>query len=143
MREGAIVAVVDPEVPTVRSYAVHLLFHFLAAVCGTAFGVAGVRWWFERDDHNALNLTIGALAMGVIVLLIHALYIAAEPPRRRPAPPRGQPHPLSQPRLDPVERRNPTRPDLEPIFPPPAPEQADQETKTSALDALREHTRQR
>ncbi|MFC7344424.1 hypothetical protein [Saccharopolyspora griseoalba] len=126
-----------------RSYAVHLLFHFLAAVCGAAFGVAGVLWWFERDDHNALYLAVGALVMGVIVLLIQALYIAAEPPERRPAPPRAQPHPLSQPRVEPVARRNPTRPDLEPVLPPAEPEQVDQETKTTALDALEEHTRQR
>ena len=126
-----------------RSYAVHLLFHFLAAVCGAAFGVAGALWWFDRNDYNALYLAVGALVLGVLVLLIQALYIAAEQPRRAPNPPPAQPHPLSQPRMQPVEHRNPTRPDLRPITPQADPARADQETKTSALDALEEHTRQR
>lgn len=130
-----------------RGYAVHLLFHVLAAVCGAASGVAAVLWWFDRDNYNALYLAVGALVMGVVVLLIQALYITAESPVRGPAPTRqvrqAGPHPLSQPGMPAVERRNPTRPEMEPVSPQPDPEQFDQETKTPALEALQEHSRKR
>ncbi|GAA2346606.1 hypothetical protein GCM10009854_24430 [Saccharopolyspora halophila] len=126
-----------------RGYAVHLLFHALAVVCGAAFGVAAVLWWFDRENYNALYLAVGALVMGVAVLLIQALYIATEPSaRRRPRQvQRAEPHPLSQPGMQSVDRRNPTRPEMEPVSPQPHPEQFDQETKTPALEALEEHSR--
>lgn len=125
-----------------RGYSVHLLFHLLAIVAGVACGVAGALWWFD-GDRNALYLAATALAVGIVVLLLQGFYIRASQPRpvpRRPMPPA----PPSHPRFQPVaERREPTRPDLEPVAPPEADaESVDQETKTSALDALDEHTKQ-
>ncbi|MDI2032836.1 hypothetical protein QFW96_29740 [Saccharopolyspora sp. TS4A08] len=126
-----------------RGYPVHLLFHLLAIVAGIACGVAGALWWFN-GDRNALYLAATALIVGIIVLLLQVFYIiASEPPPRprRPMPPA----PPSQPRFHPVsehrvsEQRDPTRPDLEPVAPPES-ESVDQETKTSALNALDEHT---
>ncbi|PKW19215.1 hypothetical protein [Saccharopolyspora spinosa] len=144
-----------------RAYAVHLLFHLLAIAAGAGCGVAGWLWWFGGDP-NSLWLAIGALVVGIIVLVLEALYIRAEQP---PAPPRSQPRPQqppprSQPRpqqpssrsrpkpQQPQRPRERTRPDLKPVAAPssdtllqPSPNASkaiDQETKTSALDALGE-----
>ncbi|QIZ33951.1 hypothetical protein [Saccharopolyspora sp. ASAGF58] len=122
-----------------RGYAVHLLFHLLAIAAGAACGVAGWLWWFGGDP-SSLWLAIGALVVGIIVLVLEALYIRAEQP---PAPPRSRPRPQQ-----PQRPRERTRPDLEPVAAPssdtllqPSPDAGkaiDQETKTSALDALNE-----
>lgn len=122
-----------------RGYAVHLLFHLLAIAAGAACGVAGWLWWFGGDP-SGLWLAIGALTVGIIVLVLEALYIRAEQPS---APPRSRPRPQQ-----PQRRRERTRPDIEPVAAPssdtllqpsPDPSKAiDQETKTSALDALDE-----
>lgn len=125
-----------------RGYPVHLLFHLLAVVAGIACGVGGGLWWFH-DDRNALYLAVTALIVGIIVLLLQGLYIStSQPPRREPRRPM-PPAPPSHPRFQPVaERREPTRPDLEPVAPPEAQaDSVDQETKTSAIDALNEHTK--
>ncbi|SFS32192.1 hypothetical protein [Saccharopolyspora flava] len=136
-----------------RGYPVHLLFHLLAIVAGAACGVAGALWWFS-GERNALYLSAAALIVGIIVLLLQVFYIiASEPPPapRRPMPPAPPSHPrfrpvaghgladhqVSGPRAS--EQRDPTRPDLEPV-PPPEAEAVDQETRTSALNALDEHT---
>ncbi len=125
-----------------RGYPVHLLFHLLAIVAGIAVGVGGALWWLG-NDRNALYLAVTALIVGIIVLLLQGFYISvSQPPRpapRRPMPPA----PPSHPRFQPVaERRDPTRPDLEPVAPPEAESgSVDQETKTSAIDALNEHTK--
>ncbi|RRO18330.1 hypothetical protein EIL87_08885 [Saccharopolyspora rhizosphaerae] len=125
-----------------RQYPVHLLFHLLAIIAGAACGVAGALWWLD-GDRNALHLASAALAVGVIVLLLQGFYISANQPRpvrRRPLPPA----PPSHPRFQPVaERRNPTRPDLEPVAPPEVDSATvDQDTKSAAFDALNEHTKQ-
>lgn len=125
-----------------RGYPVHLLFHLLAIVAGIACGVAGALWWLG-GDRNALYLAVTALAVGIVVLMLQGFYISASLPRpvpRRPMPPA----PPSHPRFQPVtERREPTRPDLEPVAAPEVnPDAVDQETKTSAIDALNEHTKQ-
>ncbi|MGW3470470.1 hypothetical protein ACWDKQ_18875 [Saccharopolyspora sp. NPDC000995] len=122
-----------------KGYAVHLLFHLLAIAAGGAGGVAGWLWWFGGDP-SSLWLAIGALVVGIIVLVLEALYIRAEQP---PAPPRSRPGPQR-----PQRPRERTRPDLKPVAAPssgtvlqPYPDAGkavDQETKTSALDALNE-----
>ncbi|MEV0699269.1 hypothetical protein AB0I53_15300 [Saccharopolyspora sp. NPDC050389] len=129
-----------------RRYTVHLLFHLLAIAAGAACGIAGGLWWFG-DDPSSLWLAVGALAVGVIVLILESLYISADQPSP-PSPPRPPRPPLeSRPRI-PVPPREHTRPDLEPVAAPPsdtllqpsmdAGRSVDQETKTSAIDALDE-----
>lgn len=122
-----------------RGYAVHLLFHLLAIAAGAGCGAAGALWWFGGEP-TGLWLAVGALMIGIIVLVLEGLYISASQPPRAPAPP-----PESRPRIPVPQRpRERTRPDLEPVAAPsetvlqPAPEgtPVDQETKTSALDAL-------
>jgi hypothetical protein len=139
----------------VRGYAVHLLFHLLAIAAGAACGIAGGLWWFGGDP-NALWLAIGALVVGVIVLILQSLYISADQPPARPAAqpaarPTGPPTPPPQSRPSmqlPPQRRERTRPDLEPVATPPQDTKlqpsmdiskaVDQETKASAAEALKE-----
>ncbi|MEV0086107.1 hypothetical protein [Saccharopolyspora sp. NPDC050642] len=126
-----------------RGYTVHLLFHLLAIAAGAACGIAGGLWWFGGDP-SGLWLGIGALAVGVIVLILESLYISADQPAAPPRQP-SRPPLESRPRI-PLPPRERTRPDLEPVAAPPsdtllqpsmdAAKSVDQETKTSALDAL-------
>ncbi|MER6988385.1 hypothetical protein ABT337_01055 [Saccharopolyspora hirsuta] len=122
-----------------RGYAVHLLFHLLAIAAGAGCGAAGALWWFGGEP-TGLWLAIGALMIGIIVLVLEGLYISASQPAPPPAPPT-----QSQPRMPvPQRQRGGTRPDLGPVAAPSdtllqaAPDggSADQETKTSAIDAL-------
>ena len=46
-----------------KGYAVHLLFHLLAIVCGAAVGIAGALWWF-RGSAPALWAGVAALVLG-------------------------------------------------------------------------------
>ncbi|MER5394059.1 hypothetical protein [Saccharopolyspora sp. NPDC002686] len=130
-----------------RGYAVHLLFHLLAMAAGAGCGAAVALWWYGGEP-TGLWLALGALMIGIIVLVLEWLYISAnqpEPPAppQQTYPPRTYP-PQSRPRMQAPQRPR-TRPDLEPVAAPsetllqPAPESTsvDQETKTSATDALR------
>lgn len=86
----------------VRGYAVHLLFHLLAAVVGGACGVAAGLWWYAGNPAG-LWLFLSALVVGLVVLVLQALYIAvAEPPD-------------SVPRQRERALLTSTRPDLEPV----------------------------
>lgn len=73
-----------------KGYAVHLLFHLLAIVCGAAVGIAGALWWF-RGSAPALWAGVAALVLGVVVLIVEWRAITAAAPREpAPAPrPRG------------------------------------------------------
>ncbi|MCI2419966.1 hypothetical protein MOQ72_21190 [Saccharopolyspora sp. K220] len=126
-----------------RGYTVHLLFHLLAMAAGAACGVAGGLWWFGGDP-TGLWLAIGALVVGIIVLILENLYISASQPPPYPPPPA-----VSHPRIPmpPQRPRERTRPDLEPAAPPPetllqpsmdVSKAVDQETKTAAAEALDE-----
>jgi hypothetical protein len=122
----------------VRRYTVHLLFHLLAIAAGAACGIAGGLWWFGNDA-NGLWLAIGALVVGIIVLVLESLYISADQQLDRPAAP-----PQSGIPMPPQHPRERTRPDLDPAADTllqPSKDVAkavDQETKTSAVDALNE-----
>ncbi|MGP4019869.1 hypothetical protein [Saccharopolyspora sp. 5N708] len=126
-----------------RGYTVHLLFHLLAMAAGAACGVAGALWWFGGFP-TGLWLAIGALMVGIIVLILEGLYITASQPLPYPPPP-----PVSRPRIPtpPQRPRERTRPDLEPAAPQPetllqpvadTSRAVDQETKTTAAEALDE-----
>nr|WP_246330930.1 hypothetical protein [Saccharopolyspora hordei] len=112
------------------------MFHLLAIAAGAGCGAAGGLWWFGGEP-TGLWLALGALMIGIIVLVLEGLYISASQPPPPPAVP-----PQSRPRLPRPRER--TRPDLEPVAVPsqtllqPAPDRSavDQETKTSAADAL-------
>ena len=95
----------------VRGYAVHLLFHLLAAVAGCACGVAAGLWWFAGNPAG-LWLFLSALVVGGVVLVLQALYITVTDP------------PESRPRQRERALLTSTRPDLEPVAAdPPAPTQ--------------------
>lgn len=88
----------------VRGYAVHLLFHLLAAVAGCACGVAAGLWWFASNPAG-LWLFLSALAVGGVVLVLQALCITVADPR--------DPRPRQRERA----LLTSTRPDLEPVAP--------------------------
>lgn len=128
-----------------RGYTVHLLFHLLAIVVGSACGVAAGLWWFGGNPAG-LWLCLSALVVGVVVLVLQTLYIGVSEPPSRQAPSRQAAKQRHQPSPDahPALRTN-TRPDLEPVRPnQPEPtssddSQTDEETKRSATAALNEH----
>lgn len=68
-----------------KGYAVHLLFHLLAIVCGAAAGIAGAMWWF-RGVEPALWAGVAALALGVVVLVVEwrTINAAVVPDEPRP-----------------------------------------------------------
>ncbi|MCA1225418.1 hypothetical protein [Saccharopolyspora sp. 6M] len=69
-----------------KGYAVHLLFHALAVLCGAALGIAGTLWWVGGAP-PVLWAALAALVLGVVVLVVQGRQLAAEPrPARRPAP---------------------------------------------------------
>lgn len=121
-----------------KGYTVHLLFHLVAIVIGGAAGLAASLWWF-RGDPGGLWLAIGALLVGVVVLVLQLLYISRDEPPPVPAhDPEDDDWARSQ--SEPVSS---TRDDLEPVpedeAPPAPPSRSDEETKKSARAALNEH----
>ncbi len=121
-----------------KGYTVHLLFHLVAIVIGGAAGLAASLWWF-RGDPAGLWLSIGALLVGVVVLVLQLVYINRSQP---PVHALEDEH-RDESRSEPVSS---TREDLEPVpeseVPPEQqapPSRTDEETKKSATAALNEH----
>ncbi|GAA4857263.1 hypothetical protein [Saccharopolyspora rosea] len=118
-----------------RGYTVHLLFHLLAMVAGAGCGVAAGLWWFDHVPWGVWAAA-GALAIGIVVLVLQGLYISAsQPPPRRPV------HGASRADLPAPPRRGGTRPDLPSatlVQKPARRTSVDQETRTAAADALDE-----
>lgn len=81
-----------------KGYAVHLLFHALTLLCGTAMGVAGTLWW-STGVVPAGWAALAALLLGIAVLVLQWRHISASAPRR------------DAHRTNPA-RRSDTRPDL-------------------------------
>ncbi len=150
-----------------QGYTVHLLFHLLAIAVGAACGAAAGLWWFAGNA-AAFWLTLAALVMSFVVLVLHTLYLVASPPTAsRPAPrtrsardsdirghnthaARARAHPAVSGRSATPRHatgaHGGTRPDLNPVEPPVSDSvdqqrsaAADEETKTSATEALNTH----
>ena len=64
-----------------KGYAVHLLCHLLAIICGAAAGIAGALWWF-LDSAPGLWAAVAALVLGVLVLVMQWSVIRAAEPER-------------------------------------------------------------
>ncbi|GAB3280365.1 hypothetical protein [Parasphingorhabdus pacifica] len=80
-----------------RGYSIHLFFHLLAALLGGAAGVAAGLWWVGEAPAG-LWLAIGALLVGLLVLVVESLYLPTEPgsARRPPSSRRRQESPSRQ-----------------------------------------------
>lgn len=141
-----------------KGYGVHLLFHVLALAVGAGMGVAGALWWLDHTN-TALWLALAAVVGGVLLLTMQAFYIAAsEPappprpvaPRRRPAPTPPTPSstrapaaPTTAPRPRPVDTSNAhTAIQSEPIVKPDPEEEPNEEPRSPAMEALKEHQQQ-
>lgn len=85
----------------VHGYGVHLLFHVLAVLLGTAIGVAAAMWW-TAPTVLGLVVTAAAIVLGVVLLLLQNSVLRAPqlPPRPDSYPSPEQP------------RRGGTRPEL-------------------------------
>lgn len=114
-----------------RGYGVHLLFHVLALAVGAGIGVAGAIW---RQDHDntALWLGLAAVVAALLLLTMQGFYIAGSGPAPPPRPVRG-----AAPRSQRIEtRRGDTT--VQP-YPMAAPADLDQETRSPAMEALKQH----
>lgn len=116
-----------------KGYGVHLLFHLLALMVGAACGAIAGMWWFGHDE-AVRWLALAALVAGILVLTLHGFYIAGsattwdEVPQARP-----------RPSVRPSQRHDGgTRIQAEPFG---GRGRADQDTRTSATEALRERRR--
>jgi hypothetical protein len=120
----------------VKGYTVHLLFHLLAMVVGGVLGAAAGLWWFA---HNAMAMwaALGALVVGIMLLVLQGLYIAGAGPtgtdapasdwgRSRMQPPAGGARPVQPQRGDTSVQPTPFGPQGH----------VDQDTRTAATDAL-------
>lgn len=129
-----------------KRYTVHLLFHLLALVVGFATGTTAGLWWFG-NDMLAFWLAVGALAIGVLVLVLQAVYIAGSP-----APPTTRaerarfPGARRQRTGGTLPEMNPVRPELAPRTPTlvqPAESNmrnpSDEDTRTNATEALSQY----
>lgn len=61
-----------------RGYSIHLFFHLLAALLGGAAGVAAGLWWVGEAPLGRW-LAIGALLVGILVIVVESLYLPTEP----------------------------------------------------------------
>ena len=62
-----------------NGYGVHLLFHLVAIVIGTACGVAAGLWWFGLGPAWVF---VTAVVVGMLLLLLQALYIQSSGPKQ-------------------------------------------------------------
>lgn len=121
-----------------QRYAAHLLFAILAIVIGFAAGIAGGLWWFEQDT-VALWVAVGAGVVGLLILILQAIYISGAPPKRSKPKYRRASNRKQWPRLT-----GGTLPEIEPV------QSSDtrigsvgrttddgEETRTSAAEALK------
>ncbi|MCA1189642.1 hypothetical protein LCD36_24825, partial [Saccharopolyspora sp. 6T] len=77
-----------------KGYAVHLLFHALAVLCGAALGIAGTLWWVGGAP-PVLSAALAVLVLGVVVLVVQGRQLG--PPRPAAPPPAGPPAPGGAP----------------------------------------------
>lgn len=135
-----------------KGYGVHLLFHVLALAVGAGIGVAGALWWLSHNN-AALWLGLAAVVGGVLLLTMQGFYIAASGPAPQPRPvmPRpAQPRPpVERPAAEPSARSQPvdtsnahTAIQSEPAAQPEVEEDANEEPRSPAMEALKEHQQQ-
>lgn len=105
-----------------KGYSVHLLCHLAAAVLGAAAGVAAGVWWFGEFPVG-LWLALGALLIGVGVLVLQNRYISALGQLSPSAPARSAPTRGTRPTGQPASSGRSaagTLPELAPVAPPSA-----------------------
>lgn len=117
-----------------RTYGVHLLFHILALAVGAGIGIAG-GIWRQSHDNTALWLGLAAVVAGLLLLTMQGFYIAGSSPAPPPRPVLG-----AAPRSQRIPtRRGDTTVQPHPMAPP---AEVDEETRSPAMEALKQHQQQ-